>query len=154
LPILIAAVRFENTDDTPKTTTVTVTWGATSGNVNVKASNNCGSSAVSLSVSVPANLSSETSANVAVSTIETKKLEVFPNPAKDIANISFQSPEGGNCIVNITDISGKALLQKPVTMVQGFNKTMIDVGNFPAGLYIVTLTKNDGERMTTKLIKQ
>jgi hypothetical protein len=52
--------------------------------------------------------------------------------------------------VNITTIDGKIVLDRKVEMA---NKTKIDISNYANGVYIVTITSNDGQLFTEKLIK-
>lgn len=65
------------------------------------------------------------------------EFSVRPNPASDVVNI--QLADGGIHQVNITDISGKLLMQLNA------NKSLkVDVSSLPAGLYFVEVTGNTG----------
>jgi hypothetical protein len=82
------------------------------------------------------------------------QLTVFPNPAKDIANISFESFQNADYTLVVSDVSGKLLLRKSSRAERGLNKIVLDVSNYSSGLYLITVAYATGEKTTSKLIKQ
>lgn len=78
-------------------------------------------------------------------------LSVFPNPASDNANVTFELNNTQNATVVVTDLSGKAVATIPVTSVIGKNKVEINTTEFAAGIYTVTLT-TEGASATQKLV--
>jgi hypothetical protein len=76
-----------------------------------------------------------------INSIEENRLIVYPNPAKDILNISSNKKE----VVVITGISGRILWQG---ILQAGNNP-VPVGNLPAGIYLI----RTGSGQTIKWIK-
>ena len=73
-------------------------------------------------------------------------LQVFPNPAKDIVKVVLPDTEG---TLAVFDGSGKAVYNK---FYKGRSEVTINTAVWPAGVYIVRWTNNNGERYSTKLI--
>ena len=75
--------------------------------------------------------------------------QCFPNPASDVVYInSSQKMESGE--LKIFDISGKMVLQKEVSKLDGEN-IEIDISNLGAGTYLIQVS-NDGRLGSQKLI--
>jgi hypothetical protein len=79
-------------------------------------------------------------------------LTISPNPAADAAKLSFRSIQGNNGQIRLTDITGKTVLQYPLSgeELRKGNYTIRTTGLQP-GLYFVTLQLADGRRETLKL---
>lgn len=71
---------------------------------------------------------------------------LYPNPAKNIVNISLTNLVGNGKIV-ITDMFGKQVATKSLSL--GTNT--VDISNFSKGCYVVSIITNDGNK-TQKLI--
>lgn len=81
-------------------------------------------------------------------TLERNSFVVYPNPTAN--NLNIYHPSLSNFDVTITDISGKVLLQKNNT-----NETLVNVADYPQGLYFITLTnRQDHSTTTLKFIKE
>ncbi len=81
-------------------------------------------------------------------TVLEKQVNIYPNPATDIVNISF-----GNVKIeelSIYNILGKVMY---VSTEQKGNQLKVDTGNYPAGLYYVSV-KTDHGMMVKKLVIQ
>ena len=81
---------------------------------------------------------------------EKEKLQIFPNPASEIVNISvnLSMDEFGKLI--ILDIQGN---EKYSTIVDKYTeKITIDTKSYPGGLYIVKYISADGEEQIEKLM--
>lgn len=63
-----------------------------------------------------------------------KNLRIVPNPARHRVNVYFDNPNG-NCSLVIADASGKILSMKETPETH----EVIDIGKFPAGLYLVLI---------------
>ncbi|GEM_PF-2865474 len=113
---------------TTTSTTVEVDWGNKSGNVTVKAINACGMSGHrGLAVTFNCRILPVENDNI--------KLHVFPNPASEYLNISFEIPSAGNVQIDIKDITGRIVKQQTATVASGPNQFRIDVSKLVAGLY-------------------
>lgn len=69
---------------------------------------------------------------------------VYPNPAQNEINIMMDAKAGhDNTILNVTDITGRTVLNMPVKLVAGINAYSVNMSSYPAGTYIVTLANSD-----------
>ncbi len=74
------------------------------------------------------------------------KTLIYPNPAKDVVNISSSSDIS---TVKIMDITGKLVLSATT-----LSNNSINVSNLKTGVYILNITLINGNQSTKKLIKQ
>ncbi len=78
---------------------------------------------------------------------------VFPNPAGNNAEISFNSQMTDEAVLIIMDLTGRLVLNKKINMEKGMNSIKLDTGEFNNGIYFVTLA-NKYEVYKTKFIKE
>ena len=78
-------------------------------------------------------------------------LKIFPNPAKDVLNISFESGEG-NYSINIVDMLGRTVIDQKFNDVFGVQNIEIPVATLSQGYYILNVS-NDKSAFSTKFIK-
>jgi hypothetical protein len=141
------------------TPTIIVNWGKSTGSVTATASNVCGSSiAYSLKVNISNGLTNNTdlgmSAASATTLLSGNEIALMPNPVEDVATLRFFIKTSESYTIEITDIDGKRLLTKKNISLPGSNLEKFDVSNFSAGMYLITLIDQTGERRTLKMIKQ
>ena len=80
-------------------------------------------------------MSSDISAGVGLLTTE---VNVYPNPASTALNIDIEM--SGNYTVSLSNISGQMIfLQSNI-----LDNLQIDISNFTAGLYFITIRDNEG----------
>ena len=81
-------------------------------------------------------------------------INVYPNPAKDFANVSFTLGETGNVQVNVIEYSGRILSTVTnTTMTAGLQTIKVPTANLAAGNYVVlitTATGSNAERLTVE----
>ncbi len=79
-------------------------------------------------------------------------LSLFPNPAAD-GNFAIQlnSLVNGKIEITIADVSGKLVYDRNVACIVGQNNYSMDVSGFSAGIYQVSIKRNDAV-VTQKLI--
>jgi hypothetical protein len=75
-----------------------------------------------------------------------KKLKLYPNPVKDILNLSFNNEI---TTISIYNLLGQEVIIKSVNS----NETSIDITGLAAGTYLVKVTSNN-EVKTVKIIKE
>lgn len=75
---------------------------------------------------------------------------VFPNPAKNIVTINWNTLTNETAAINITDLSGKVVLNTEVSMN---NSSKVNVSNLQTGFYFMTVATENGTH-TQKLIIQ
>ncbi|MCF8276378.1 MAG: T9SS type A sorting domain-containing protein [Flavobacteriales bacterium] len=89
-----------------------------------------------------------------------EEFSVYPNPATDILNIKL-ADHLTTLTITITDITGRAFpLQKHVLsnvevgVPAGRGIYSYDVSTWPNGIYLITITDQDGNRSTKRLVVQ
>lgn len=81
-------------------------------------------------------------------------LHVYPNPAQDAVNVSFNLADAANAVVKVIDVAGKEVAsQASANSVSGAQNFTINTNNFAAGVYTVVVEHNNGTN-TTKFIKK
>ncbi|GAA4461947.1 hypothetical protein GCM10023093_07590 [Nemorincola caseinilytica] len=78
-------------------------------------------------------------------------LTVYPNPAGDVFHVVVNTEKGGATTMIITDVTGKTMLNKTVTLAPGTQAIATDIRNFSAGIYFVNVHV-DGASYTQKLV--
>lgn len=76
--------------------------------------------------------------------------QIFPNPAKNTVTINWNTLTNKTAAINITDLSGKVVLNTEVSMNQN---SKVDVSNLHTGFYFMTVATENGTN-TQKLIIQ
>jgi len=125
-----------------------------SGNYNVEVTNSIATELTLYSDTLNISAVTATQQNdiAAIKADDKKSFSVYPNPAKTIATVVFN--ETGNCIIKLTDISGRALQTKTIAAVKGGNMLQLDVSKYAAGMYLITLINNKDQSHILKLRKE
>lgn len=84
-----------------------------------------------------------------VEELSTINLTIFPNPATDNINISFDA-EGGDYVVTLTDLSGRIVSTNNLTNVSGTSTVAVNVSDLKAGNYLVAVA--NGSSSFTKMV--
>ncbi|MCA6365337.1 MAG: T9SS type A sorting domain-containing protein [Bacteroidetes bacterium] len=69
-------------------------------------------------------------------------VSVFPNPASNLLNVTFDPAGHTNIIVEIMDVNGKVVQSQVVT--DGINKAELDVSSLAKGIYVVRVISTEG----------
>lgn len=85
---------------------------------------------------------------------EMENLQLFPNPANENVTLSFVSEEGGQHQISITDINGKLVYTQNFIGETGNNELPISLIGIHAGIYLVTITQENGSAQHLKLVKE
>ena len=122
------------------TATITVNWGATSGNVSVTPSNACGNgSAKTLAVTVSSCVRGVDDETTAIN----PQMVVYPNPVKANLTVEFEAETESEYVITLTDMIGKEIYFSKMNSMEGINKQYINAERFAQGLYILTLKGNN-----------
>ena len=78
------------------------------------------------------------------------KINIFPNPSKNELNIEYLNNGINSLQMEIYTLDGKLELTKELNQL---NKTTINTHNLPAGVYFITLKKDEKTIATQKWIK-
>ena len=68
-------------------------------------------------------------------------LAVFPNPATDYINLTYEVKNSGEVAVQVIDMTGRTVISQMMNAVSGANQERLSVGNLPAGTYQVILSR-------------
>jgi hypothetical protein len=79
-------------------------------------------------------------------------LSLYPNPVRSQLNISISNNATfGKASYSISNIQGKIIQQSYIQGINGIH--LLDVSSLAPGIYFITLTNQDGERLMEKFIK-
>jgi len=91
-------------------------------------------------------------ANCSVGINETESgistLNIVPNPVNSVSVISFYAEKSGTVTEKVTNALGSEVMNRTFEVSAGENKTELNRGNLPAGVYFYTIT--NGRNTTTK----
>ncbi|MEP6674534.1 MAG: T9SS type A sorting domain-containing protein [Ferruginibacter sp.] len=68
---------------------------------------------------------------------------VYPNPVKDVLNVSISADKAGKGSMMITDINGKLIYSNSISVAQGNNNLPVNLNKVAAGAYIIKVQLND-----------
>lgn len=85
---------------------------------------------------------------------EMENISMYPNPANENVTLNFVSTEGGNYQISISDINGKLVSSQNYLAKTGNNEQQISLSGMNAGIYLVTITNENGNAQHLKLIKE
>jgi hypothetical protein len=87
---------------------------------------------------VQTGTASKVIANAMQQSLKTR-LAVSPNPARNIANVVFNTNMSGHATLSVIDQSGTLVLSKTVTVNKGDNRSALDISKFTSGTYFIKL---------------
>jgi hypothetical protein len=80
------------------------------------------------------------------------KINVYPNPSKDLINISLQKGNLESTIIELFDLNGKVLLKQIVT--DKSTEKQISLSNYPECIYSLKITTISGKKIGTYKIQK
>ena len=80
-------------------------------------------------------------------------LEVYPNPSRDIFNVTFVSDEVQNLSISITNVVGEAVYTADLNQFVGQFTKEVSLATYPKGVYFLQITTDKGV-VTKKLTLQ
>ena len=133
---------------TTASTAVTVNFGATAGNLHVRANNACGAGSYK-SLLITTNCFQKENKVV----VTDRSIKVSPNPATTDLNVSFYSETSGNCTISLQDVLGKTYLQQKFMLAKGENKYTLNVEKLNKGIYLVEIISSDKKNVVKVVVK-
>ena len=115
------------------------------GIITVKSTNNCGTSALKV---LPVVTSACPRLGEAVT-----QLQVYPNPANDYINISFNVEETQQATIILRDAAGRVVYNEATYAAAGFNNQQIELSSLSKGVYFVQLQTASSSENTRLIIK-
>lgn len=83
------------------------------------------------------------------------EVKLYPNPASTTTKILVELEKPTSIYLNLLDLSGKKIFTKSWEKVpQGSFQHIIDVSNLVSGIYIISITSEDGKVLTRRLTIQ
>lgn len=80
-------------------------------------------------------------------------LEIFPNPAKEIAYLNVQVTKSAASQLVVMNAIGEVVIAKDIKLNEGKNKINLEIDNLNSGVYFVSI-KNGNTSISKKLIIQ
>jgi len=127
-------------------TAVTVNFAATAGSVRVRAQNACGSSSYFTKV-VTFNCR-ETGNN-----LQSFELNLFPIPANEILNISYESASESNFSIRLINMLGKEVFVNTGTSSSGNNQTEMNLEGITPGIYFLEVINGSDKKIEKVIIE-
>jgi hypothetical protein len=78
-------------------------------------------------------------------------INVLPNPANNVANVSIELSNDAAVAITVTDLSGKVVYTTDLGTVNGTQDVQVNTSSFTSGVYMVNVTV-DGAVTTQKLV--
>ena len=80
-------------------------------------------------------------------------LDVYPNPSRDIFNVSFTSEEAQDITVRVMNMLGEEMIKEYIQKLEGQYIKSIDLNKYNKGIYLLEIITNNGT-INKKLILQ
>jgi hypothetical protein len=77
-------------------------------------------------------------------------IKIYPNPAKDVLNLEWDSPIETPQTIQVFDLNGRLIQQKETSI--GNSLLQLNTTNIPVGLYILRISDNAGNILANKKI--
>jgi Secretion system C-terminal sorting domain len=82
------------------------------------------------------------------------KINVFPNPASEATDLTFNVAERGTAQVNVTNLQGLQVHSFKVELAKGNNRVTVPVLDLPAGMYVISVITSKGKMSAKVLVNQ
>ncbi len=132
---------------TTNSTSVSVDYGNTTGEIKVKANNNCGSgNSKSLMITFNCKDAME-------EVISNSDFNIFPNPVNFKLNISSANSKDGDYKITLTNTLGQVMEKTEMKVINSHFNTQINVEKLPPDIYFLIINSNKSEQRF-KIVKQ
>jgi Secretion system C-terminal sorting domain len=81
-------------------------------------------------------------------------INVFPNPASEATDLTFNVAERGTAQVNVTNLQGLQVSSFKVELAKGSNRVAVPVLDLPAGMYVISVITAKGKMSAKVLVNQ
>jgi hypothetical protein len=130
------------------TTSVTVTFGTSSGTLSVRAGNACGyGNPKNKSITVNCTQRPELSTDA-----EAQHATLYPNPATENVTVTFNTSQASQYTIRLIDMTGRIIFSEKGKSAEGINQLEFAVADYAKGVYCFILENNDERIMTERLI--
>lgn len=66
-------------------------------------------------------------------------VKFFPNPARNVFQVSYESMDDAELLLQMLDIQGKIVLEKVFSVAKGENRLQVEAGDLVPGLHVVKI---------------
>lgn len=80
--------------------------------------------------------------------------KLYPNPARSNVALQFIASDKGNAELRILNSAGQVMLKKPLSINTGSNQVVIQLSNYPTGIYQFEIIQEGTRIYGEKVIKQ
>jgi len=80
-------------------------------------------------------------------------VNVSPNPAQDNVNLSYNSLNEGQGLIQVFDAQGKLAMERVITFNKGLNRVNLNMNNLENGIYLVEVLKGNSRESVRLLMK-
>jgi hypothetical protein len=94
----------------------------------------------------------KTDASSSILEMLTNSFNVFPNPASDVVNVTFEA-DNADYTIAIVDLQGRTMSTQELSSLNGAQSIALPVSNLAKGSYIVTITSNGVSTSKNVVIK-
>jgi hypothetical protein len=81
-----------------------------------------------------------------------ENFSIFPNPAKEVLNVTFETTESRDVNIIITDVMGKTIQNQTNSYHEGQQTERLDLSRLNKGYYFISIHNGD-DVQTMKFIK-
>jgi hypothetical protein len=81
------------------------------------------------------------------------QLEMFPNPADEELNVSFNLPNSEDLTISMIDLSGKIIQKHLVKAKEGKNLVMMNTQELAGGMYQLRIVSSNGQKTLPFIVK-
>jgi len=128
---------------------VVIKFGTVNTTISMTAASGCG---ISKTKTIPITVNPPPGTN-SVTTENSPVIALYPNPAVNMASVSFTALKQAKYEVTLTNMMGKTLLKQKGNVKAGSNKIYLNVATLNKDMYVVNL-KYDDKAVQLKLQKQ
>jgi hypothetical protein len=86
-------------------------------------------------------------------TKKVNKLSVYPNPVNNQAHVKYEGSLAGEGVVSVISLTGRVIKSSITKLSAGQNEIDVDVSYLPKGVYMISLSSENG-LATTKIVKR
>ena len=80
-------------------------------------------------------------------------MNLYPNPVASELVLNMDLVKDGQYLTEIYDLNGKLISGKTFNVTAGKNQFVLDVNSLTAGMYLLTLTGEDGTKISKSFVK-
>ncbi|MBL7923581.1 MAG: T9SS type A sorting domain-containing protein, partial [Bacteroidia bacterium] len=124
--------------------TIVVNFGPNPSNgqvISVRASNACGQGSTRSLSGISLNFAYCNGPRYAEEA-SIREVSVYPNPARQSANIQFISTMNSNYELYLNDLSGRTLMREQGEAIEGVNSKLLNIGELSTGIYSIVIRIN------------